>query len=168
LCPFCGANQAPLPEIVISELEKSRNLTSVFLRWIMVTVAVACSLAGLLWFARREHVKNLEEQEETTASKALHEIRTALSQYALTSGDQYPSSLGTLGDRAAQPLQETRKENYEVTYTPKSSKKDGSITGFELWANPGKPNLRSFFIDESGVLRATRENRPANSEDPPI
>jgi hypothetical protein len=134
----------------------------------MVTVAVACSLAGLLWFAGREHVKNLREQEETTASKALHEIRTALSQYALTSGDQYPAALGTLGDRVAQPLQEARNESYEVIYTPKLSEKNAAITGFELWANPGKTNLRSFYIDESGALRATRENRPANSEDPPI
>jgi hypothetical protein len=168
VCPFCGADQTPLPGVIISEQEESRNLTSVFLRWIIVTVAVACSMAGLLWYARREHVKKLGEQAETTASKALHDIRIALSQHALTSGDQYPSALGTLGDPAAKPFQEARNESYEVIYTPKSSKEDGTITGFELWANPGKPNLRSFFIDESGVLRATQENRPANDKDPPI
>jgi type II secretory pathway pseudopilin PulG len=133
-----------------------------------VTVGVTCSLTGLLWFARREHSKNLREQEETTASRALQDIRTALSQYALTSGDQYPSALGTLGDRAAQPLQEARTESYEMKYIPKLSSNDGAITGFELWANPGKPNHRSFYIDESGVLRATQENRQANDTDPPI
>jgi hypothetical protein len=168
LCPFCGADQTPLPEIIISEHEKSRSLTAVFLRWIIVTVGVGCSLTGLLWYARREHSKNLREQEETTASRALHDIRTALSQYALTSGDQYPSALGTLGDRAAQPLQEARTESYEMKYIPKLSSNDGAITGFELWANPGMPNLRSFYIDESGVLRATQENRQANDTDPPI
>jgi hypothetical protein len=168
LCPFCGADQTPPPEIVVFEQEKPRNVGSVFLRWIIVTVAVACSLAGLLWYARREHGKNLGEQEEATVSKALRDVRTALSQYALTSDDQYPSALGTLADRAAPLLQQARNESYEVTYTPKSSKKDGTITGFELWANPGKPNHRSFYIDESGVLRATQENRPANDKDPPI
>jgi hypothetical protein len=168
VCPFCGADQTPPPEVVVFEQGKPRNLASVFLRWIIVTVAISCSLAGLLWYARREHGKNLWEQEETTASKALRDTRTALSQYALTSGDHYPSALGKLGDRAAQPLQEARNESYELIYTPKSSKKDGTITGFELWANPEKPNHRSFYIDESGVLRATQENRPASDKDPPI
>jgi len=168
VCPFCGADQTPPPEIIVIEQEKSRNPKLVFLRWIIATVAVACSLAGLLWYARGEHGKDLGKQEETTVSKALRDIRTALSQYALTSDDQYPSALGKLGDRAAQPLQEARNESYEVTYTPKSSKKSGNIVGFELFANSGKPNHRSFYIDESGVLRATQENRPATDKDPPI
>jgi hypothetical protein len=168
VCPFCGADQTPPPEIVVFEQEGPRNLTSVFLRWIIATVAISCCLAGLLWYARLEHSKNLGEQGETTVSKAVRDIRTALSQYALASDDQYPSVLGKLGDRAAQPLQEARNESYEVIYTPKSSKKDGTIVGFELCANPGKPNHRSFYIDESGVLRATQGNRPANDKDPPI
>jgi hypothetical protein len=166
ICPFCGGDQTPPPET--SGLERKNVWTSIFLNLIIVTVVVACSLIGLLWYARQTYSNNLGNHEETTASKSLHDIRTALSQYALTSGDQYPSSLGTLGDQTAQPLQQARTESYDVTYTPKSSREDRAITGFELWANPRKPSHRSFYIDESGILRATQENRPANDTDPPI
>ena len=102
------------------------------------------------------------------ASKALRDIRTALSQYALTAGDKYPSTLESLGDQAAASVQAARNANYEVIYTPKYYKNDEGITGFQLWARPEKPNHRSFYIDESGALRATQENRPANDQDPPI
>jgi hypothetical protein len=164
ICPRCGGDQTPPPETS----ENVRSLTSIFLICIIVTVAVACSLTGLLWYARLRYSNNLGNHEETTASKSLHDIRTALSQYALTSGDQYPSSLGMIGDQTAQPLQQAKTESYDVTYTPKSSGKDRAITGFELWANPRKPSHRSFYIDESGILRTTQENRPANDKDPPI
>jgi hypothetical protein len=165
VCPQCGGDQTPPPET--SGFER-KSLTSIFLNWIIVTVAVAFILTGLLWYVRWRYSNNLGNHEETTASKSLHDIRTALSQYAITSGDQYPSSLGMLGDRTAQPLQQARTESYEVTYTPKSSEVDRAITGFELWANPRKPSNRSFYIDESGILRATQEHRPANDRDPPI
>ena len=168
ICPFCGGDQTPAPETGDFERKKARSLTSIFLSWIIVIAAVTCSLTGLFWYARRRYSNNLGNHEETTASKSLHDIRTALSQYALMSGDQYPSSLGMLGDRTAQPLQNARTESYDVTYTPKSSVEDRAITGFELWANPRKPSHRSFYIDESGILRATQESRPANDMDPPI
>ena len=33
---------------------------------------------------------------------------------------------------------------------------------------PGKTGYRSFFADETGVIRATSEDRAANVSDPPI
>src|ERR1700737_1093578 len=90
ICPFCGGDQTPPPETSGFERKNVRSLTSIFLYWIIVTVAVSCSLTGLLWYARRRYSNNLGNHEETTASKALHDIRTDLSQYALISGAQYP------------------------------------------------------------------------------
>jgi hypothetical protein len=46
-----------------------------------------------------------------------------------------------------------------------------SVTGYSYGARPehyGRTGYRSFFADETAVIRSTRENRPATAKDPPI
>ena len=45
-----------------------------------------------------------------------------------------------------------------------------SVTGYSYGARPEqyRRGYRSFFGDETGVIRSTRENRPATANDPPI
>lgn len=97
---------------------------------------------------------------------ALTNVRVALSQYAISHGDQYPATLEPLGARAAVPVQDAQIAGYSTEYKAEPSG-DGKIRGFTLLAQPGNGTGRSFYIDQSGVLRATQENRAARADDPP-
>jgi hypothetical protein len=62
------------------------------------------------------------------------------------------------------------RSGYNFTYTPGTSRL-GDISAYTLTAQPieyGRTGVRSFFTDESGAIRWTRENRPAAAQDPPL
>jgi len=106
-----------------------------------------------------------QSQAETQAIASLREIGRQLAAYAEASGGQYPASLETLGEKERPPAQEAKREGYNLSYT--AGETQGRITHFALLAQPERYGFRSFYLDETGVLRATRENRPATSDDPP-
>jgi hypothetical protein len=54
-----------------------------------------------------------------------------------------------------------------VQYTPGPVDADGTIRTFALQARAGNYGFRNFFLDDTGILRSTRESRAATSEDPP-
>ncbi len=53
-----------------------------------------------------------------------------------------------------------------MEYTPGPAGADGRVHNYILLARPGNYGYRNFYTDESGVLRATRENRAATAQDP--
>ena len=178
VCPFCGFDQArpvesvvpePRPvESVVLEPQKPRELPFVVPRWALMTMAVVCSVGILFWYALREPGLDRALQPEAIARKTLHDIRSAMLEYALASGDKYPSTLESLGDPVVRFVEAARNAGYEVSYTPQPSKTDGAIRGFVLLARTEKADSRNFYLDESGKMRATSENRPATIQDPPI
>lgn len=57
----------------------------------------------------------------------------------------------------------------EVRYTSKAD--HGIVSGFTLTARPksyGKDGVRSYFVDETGTVRGTSDNRAAGPDDPPV
>jgi len=61
------------------------------------------------------------------------------------------------------------KNGYVFTITPGTPDASGHITSYTATANPErfqKTGFRSFFIDDSGLIRYTIENRPATAADP--
>ncbi len=63
------------------------------------------------------------------------------------------------------------KNGYVFTITPGTPDSSGHTTSYTATANPErfqKTGYRSFFTDESGVIRLTEENRPATAADPPL
>jgi len=57
----------------------------------------------------------------------------------------------------------------EVSYLPKLD--HDSVTGFALTARPGnygKGGVRSYVVDETGIVRATSDDRAATSNDPRV
>jgi len=64
-------------------------------------------------------------------------------------------------------LSRAEKEGYRFTYKAHSPDSQGNFTKFSIIARPieWQEGMRSFYIDESGVLRQTTENRPAAAED---
>jgi hypothetical protein len=60
---------------------------------------------------------------------------------------------------------------YTFTYTPGPLNSVGEITTYTLTAVPsdaGCTDWNRYFTDETGLIRATQENRPATAQDPPI
>jgi hypothetical protein len=58
---------------------------------------------------------------------------------------------------------------YLVTYIPASPDVDGKISAYSFVARPlefGKTGVRSFYLDQEGVLHATEADRAATREDP--
>jgi hypothetical protein len=99
-------------------------------------------------------------------------------QCLLKHGQPYPVDLQSLsGPGGCLPAGGTwmREANYlqqygyVLTYEAKVNPTPG-VHAFEINARPvpyGRWGLRSFYVDDNGVVRATPEDRPANTQDPP-
>ena len=121
---------------------------------------------------------------ESSAVGSLRTINTAEVTYATT----YPkvgfsSSLEVLGGAVPcdasstsaclvdQALASGRRSGYVLTYTPGPPDAEGVITSYTAIARPmvfGKSGQRSFFTDQTGVIRATQEDRAPTVQDPPL
>ncbi len=130
-------------------------------------------------------------RNQTSAAGRLHNIATGAASYADSFGGVYPENLGALGPppagqmpdcRASRMLglldlpPDPRKSGYTFEYKAGvlTEKTVGGCVGaksYSLTARPvsfGKTGRLSFFVDESGTIRATREDRPATASDPPL
>ncbi len=88
-------------------------------------------------------------------------------EYAATHLNSYMPDLKALGAVGLPQL-----KGYEFTYTAGLPGGDGIIRSYTLIARPSEPCPGhcscSFFMDETGVVRITKENRPATADDPPL
>lgn len=171
VCPLCGADQTSLLEAApLDSPQASAPTTSLreFAIFIAVSLIAIFCLAGILWFNFGGHTISQTVEAAQTAAKSLRDLREALSTYALSAKDSYPPALDSLGDRLSRAAQTASSAGYKLTYIPRSSSSDGIFRGFVLLARPEKSSYLNLYIDESGVVRATAENRPANSFDPPL
>ena len=168
ICPYCGADltEAGLPQS--PGPAKKRTLASALVRWGALLVALSATLWGFLWYILPERAGNPAARAEARAVEALAEVHTALAAYAAAQGGSFPSSLEALGDRARAPAQKAMSEGYQVQYTAGPPGSDGMVHSYVLLARPGNYGYFNFYTDETGVLRATPENRPATPQDPPI
>lgn len=165
ICPYCGADLTVPAGQEAEEPAGPRSLGSILLRWGLLLGALAAALWGFLWFILPERGGDPAARAEARAAEALREMGAALASYASTQGGTYPASLEVLGDRGRVPAQKALSEGYQVQYTPGPADTDGAVRNFVLLARPGNYGYRNFYTDESAVLRATRENRPASAHD---
>ncbi|MBI4466237.1 MAG: M48 family metalloprotease [Acidobacteria bacterium] len=121
------------------------------------------------------------QQKKTSASKneayALGWLRTLVTA-AITYGDTYPdagfpSSLQDLEQAGLidSQLATTQPRGYRLTYQPGLPDAQARIGTFTMVARPVAYRCtgeRSFFVDESGVIRFTREDRLASWADSPL
>jgi len=161
VCPHCGTDltsrtaeaEAPPPSL-------RRRL----LILLLFAVLIGSVWAFLLYIVPDRRAAS-ETQAEAEARASLREIARQLAAYAEAQGGQYPASLEALGAKELPPAQQAKREGYNLSYT--AGEVQGRIAHFALVAQPQRYGFRSFYLDETGVLRATRENRPATSDDPP-
>lgn len=165
VCPYCGADLTVTPES--EEPPKKRNLVSVLLRWGVLVAA----MWGFLWFVLPQS-GDPQQRAEAHALEALRECQTTLAAYADAQGGRFPPSLEALPPDSTVALrgaaQRALAEGYRIEYTPGALNPDGRVTSYSLRLNAGHFGFPNFFADQSGVVRSTKEKRPATVEDPPI
>lgn len=166
LCPHCGADlTAPVPG---GEAGKAKpGLAKILLRWGVLLGVLLAALWGFLWFVVPERQGNPTAQAEARAAESLREIRAALVDFASAQGGTYPRQFEAAGERVRLAAQLAQSVNYQVQYAPGPVEADGAIHTFALQARAGNFGFRNFYLDDTGILRATRESRAATSEDPP-
>jgi len=162
LCPRCGADLTALAAAPPSS-------PPTFKRRLLV-LALFAALIGSVWafllYIVPDRRAASEAQAEAQAAASLRDIAAQLAAYADASSGQFPASLEALGEKARLPAQEAKREGYNLTYS--AAELQGRITHYTLIAQPERYGFRNFYIDDTAVLRATRENRAATSDDPPM
>ena len=168
VCPHCGTDlSTPAAEAVAPE--KKPTLAKSIIRYAIVLAA----MWGFLWYVLPErHGGDAAREAESRAMAALHSARSALMAYAGAQQGVFPESLeGLPGETFAtvrEAAQAAQREGYRLEYSATPEGSEGRLRHFVLLARPGNYGYRNFFVDETGVIRATREDRPATVQDPPM
>ena len=167
ICPHCGADLSVPSQSATPT--PPRSLRSILIRWGIVLGIIGLGLWGFLLYVMPSQHSDAAREAETKVAIALSQLHTELASYAAAQpGGSFPNSLEPLGNPARDALQFAQGEGYQIQYTPAAPGEDGGIRSYVLQARPGNFGYRSFYTDESRQLHVTRENRAANSQDPPL
>jgi hypothetical protein len=161
-CPYCGAELNS--SLAAGEARPARkSLYRIVLMWgILLGILVA-----IAWFAIPWRLTGTKSTAEGDAREALMSVRETLMSYQASEGS-FPDSLEALGDSVRAAAQEAQSARYTLEYTPGKPDAGGRVTSFALLARPGNFGYLNFYTDETGIFRATAEDRPATTQDPPL
>lgn len=163
VCPYCGADlTAPAGGESAAPAKKPKLMKVIFL-W----VVVLASLWAITWFALPWRMTGSKPAAELRAREALTAVQESLAAYQASEGG-YPGSLEALGDRAREAAQSAQSARYTLQYAPGNPDADGRIGSYTLVARAGNFGYLNFYVDQTGVARATSEDRPATVQDPPL
>jgi len=168
VCPYCGTDLGSDAQPESGPPKKTK--------WISVIVRYAILLGaiwGFMWYVLPERRGGeAAAQAEERAIRAMRDAGASLSAYADAQGGSFPPSLealaGESGERMKRAAQIALGEGYQLEYSLRPADASGIPRQFTLLAQPRNWGYRNFYMDESGILRATRENRAATVQDPPI
>jgi hypothetical protein len=166
ICPYCGADQKALAENELLLAGKTPKKPSYF-RVILVCGILLAILWAIAWFAVPWKLSGSKPDAEAHARDSMAEIQQALSTYQASEGG-FPSSLETLGESVQKAAQAAQSVRYTLQYSPGKPGVDNRVTAYSLTARPGNFGYLSFYTDETGIYRSTREERAATVQDPPI
>jgi type IV pilus assembly protein PilA len=160
------------------EPDDKRTLAKGFAGAIFCLILTAMFMPNLIDGHRRG------SRNEASAVGSLRTISTVEVTYASTHGKGFSATLAALGppakgvaasaaaaDLIDSVLASGQKSGYILEYTAGAPESDGRILHYTVSARPatvGVTGVRSFFTDESGVIRSTSEDRAANAKDPPL
>lgn len=169
VCPYCGADltmEREVEEQLVTPARKRKVLIRRLALWGLIVLAVW----GFLWYVLPERAGDAAVEAEARAMEALRQVNGVLAEFEETSG-RYPDSLDALtGNSFAQArevAQRAQALGYRLEYSP-GPPEGGRVRTYTLLARPGNFGYRNFYTNESGTIRATRENRAATAQDQPI
>jgi hypothetical protein len=152
-------------------MERRRGDTRILVT--QLWLPVACIAVAALVIPKLDMTKPAPLEASSLGS--LQTIRAAQTQYALIHpGKGFASSLSELGPSGSDLIDSTlasgRKSQYTFTLNATPADSEGHISQYSVIARPQEfeKNKLSFFIDETGIVRFTSENRVPTSEDSPI
>ncbi len=166
VCPYCGADLTASPGEFSGEFAPPPKKSSAK-RIVIACGILLVTLAAVSWFAVPWHMSGSKTEAEARARSALATIQAALGGYE-SSESAFPSSLEALGDTARIAAQNAQLGHYTLQYTPGKPDADGRVKSYTLIARPGNFGYLNFYTDETGVLRATVEDRAATVQDPAV
>jgi len=116
------------------------------------------------------------EADERAAVGSIRSLNTALVMYnAAEPAKGYAASLKELGPEGKEYIDETlasgTKDGYTFEYKPESAPAGTPISRYTLFARPVKQmalGQKSFYTDETALIRFTTEDRPPTVTDPPL
>src|SRR5215469_5284872 len=165
VCPYCGADLVSSSADVFGEPAPAAKKPGAK-RILIARGVLLATLGAVGWFAVPWHMSGSKTDSESRARDALATIQDALATYNSAEG-VFPSSLEDLGDTARAAAQKAQVGHYTLQYTPGRPDATGRVTTYTLVARPGNFGFRSYYTDETGVLRATTEDRAATVQDAP-
>lgn len=166
VCPYCGADQKALADaesLLAGKPVKEKSAK----RIILICAILLAILWATAWFAVPWKISGSKVEAESRARDAMSSIQQAIGAYQESEGS-YPASLESLGETVRKAAQDAQSSRYSLQYTPGRSGVEGGVASYTLTARPGNFGYWSYYTDESGVLRATREDRAATVQDPAI
>jgi hypothetical protein len=164
ICPHCGTDLTVSAPGTAPPAAKP-SLQKILLRWGILLGVLLAAIWSFLWFVVPERQGNPTTQAEARAVESLGQVRTALSDYASAQRGAYPREFEALGEPVRTAAQFAQSVNYHIQYIPGPAEADGAIRSYALEARAGNYGFLSFYTDNSGVVHATRENRPATAQD---
>lgn len=164
VCPYCGADLTEVPfdlESLATSPKKSAK------KIIILFAVILLSLGLIAWFALPWRLAGSKPESEAHAANAIVQLQKALEAYQTADGN-FPASLEPLGARSREAFQEAESGRYSLQYTPGNPDANGRVKTYSLTARAGNYGYLNFFTDETGAVRATREDRLASASDPRI
>jgi hypothetical protein len=168
VCPYCGTD--------LSGIVQEEEIPPKKTKWVSVLVRYAILLGaiwGFMWYVLPEQRGGeAAAQAEERAIRVMRDAGASLAAYAEAQGGSFPPSLealpGESGERMKRAAQAALAEGYQLEYSLLPTDASGTRQQYILLARPRNWGYRNFYLDETGILRATRENRAASAQDPPI
>ncbi len=143
---------------------------------LLIVVAIILIIAAI---AIPNLLRSRMAANEASAVGSLRTINTAAVTYSTTYGIGYPASLANLGpassatstsaDLIDSVLAAGTKSGYTFTYTAGTPDSAGNINSYTLTAAPvtrGTTGQRTFFTDQSGVIRADATGTATSTSTP--
>ena len=167
ICPTCGADQTRPVPYTNPDLPQPRTLRDSVIAISIIVLGVGV-MAGILWHNLGTQSVSPSVEAAGIAAKSLRGVREALSEYALTAKDAYPNSLEALGTRGSQIIQAAQSAGYDLQYSAGRPSSDSGVHTYVILAEPKRSDYLHLYIDESGIVRVTRESHAATAQDPPF
>jgi len=164
VCPYCGTDLTAATESAKPSAPPKPWKT------VIRYAALLGMIWGFLWYVipERRAAESLSAAEAQAAA-AMRVAGDVLASYAAAQEGTYPASLEALPAESAAKVksaaQAALREGYRLDYQPETPGADGRIHQFVLLGRPRNYGYPNFFLDTSGVLRVTRENRAATAQD---
>ncbi len=162
VCPYCRADLAPEPAAT------RRNAQRKGLIWTLVGAAVLIAAVwAMVWLVLPKPNLPSHADAEAGAIAALRQAVNVVATYQRRQGT-FPNTIQEVSGPATAAYSAARAEGYSLLYIPGPVESDGNIHRFVILARPEYYGFRHFFVDQTGVIRSTKENREATSRDRPV